>query len=191
MKLSSDPFTVNRAGALQEDSLAIVGDPGSGQPCILFRVNGVEAEKKIVPGALSGAPDSTDVTDAPLFTSAGDIVQMKAQYGISNDATSSVVDDWVNAIGSWAVPIENPNKIKAVRVVIVARSGEPASTNVSAACTNDAGIANTGPCSFQDAKAPVIDLSAVSVPAGMTWQRYRYRVHQTVIPLRNLTWNDK
>lgn len=129
------------------------------------------------------------VTNASLLVS--DIVQMKAQYGITASAASDVVTNWVNATGAtWTVPSAvNVPRIKAVRIAVVARSKEGASGLVTAACTNAAGVANTGPCSFQDAEAPVIDLSATSVPAGKTWQNYRYRVYQSVIPLRNVAWN--
>ncbi len=134
-------------------------------------------------------PAVASCTASPLsFTNAqalaGDIVQMKAQYGLSNSATSSEVVQWVNA------PTANLNRVKAVRVAIVARSKEPAPQNATTPCTNAAGVVNVGPCSFQDASAPVINLSTVATPGGISWQRFRYRVYQTVIPLRNLTWND-
>jgi len=120
----------------------------------------------------------------------GDIVQLQAQYGVSASVSSKVVTQWVEPTGSWANPSSaNAKRIRAVRLVVVARSTEAAPGNVTAACTNAAGVANTGPCSFQDADAPVIDLSAVSVPAGRTWQNYRYRVYTTVVPLRNVVWN--
>jgi type IV pilus assembly protein PilW len=76
--------------------------------------------------------------------------------------------------------------------VIVTRSREPElGTEVTnATCTNAAGVINTGPCSFDDAEAPVIDVSTVSVPTGTTWRNFRYRVHLSVIPLRNVIWNS-
>jgi hypothetical protein len=99
------------------------------------------------------------------------------------------VTAWVEPTGTtWGgtPSAANVARIKAVRVVLVARSREPEGTQVSAACTNPASVANTGPCSFQDASAPVIDLSTVPVPSGKTWRNYRYRVHQAVIPLRSV-----
>jgi type IV pilus assembly protein PilW len=124
---------------------------------------------------------------------ATDVVLMHAQYGISNTAASDVVTDWVEPTGAtWgATPtVANVARIKAVRVVLVARSKEADAAQVSSACTNANGVVNTGPCSFQDAAAPVIDLSATTVAAGKTWQNYRYRVHKAVIPLRNVIWNN-
>jgi type IV pilus assembly protein PilW len=119
-----------------------------------------------------------------------DIVLMKAQYGVSASASSDVVNAWVEASGNWANPgASDIGRIKAVRVVIVARSKEHGNGEVTAAsCTNGSGIVNTGPCTFDDAQAPVIDLSGVSVPSGASWRQFRYRVHQAVIPLRNVIW---
>jgi type IV pilus assembly protein PilW len=123
---------------------------------------------------------------------ATDVVLMHAQYGISTISTSDVVTSWVDASGAtWGAPTAaNVARIKAVRVVLVSRSKQPDNTLVTTACTNAGGVANTGPCSFTDAAAPVIDLSATTVAAGKTWQNYRYRVQQAVIPLRNVIWSD-
>lgn len=125
-----------------------------------------------------------------------DIVLMHAQYGISSGAASDVVTDWVDAVTvggvNWAAPTATEaGRIKAVRVVLVSRSKEPAPDLVTAAsCTNSGGVVNTGPCSFDDAQAPVIDLSGTTVVAGQSWRNYRYRVHQAVIPLRNVIWSN-
>lgn len=140
----------------------------------------------VVPGC-SQTPLSFNAGTDALAT---DVVLMHSQYGISASAASDVVTNWVNALGGWANPsAADVGRIKAVRVVVVVRAKEPDSTLVTAAnCTNGNGVVNTGPCSFDDAEAPIIDLSAVSVPAGRSWRNYRYRVHQSVIPLRNLIW---
>jgi type IV pilus assembly protein PilW len=124
---------------------------------------------------------------------AADVVLMRAQYGISNAASSDVVTAWVPASGAtWgATPtVANVARIKAVRVVLVTRSKEADGAQISSACTNAGAVVNTGPCSFQDADAPVIDLSGTAVAVGKTWKNYRYRVHQAVIPLRNVIWSD-
>lgn len=146
--------------------------------------------------------DSPTCTASPLDFSGGanalvsDVVLMHAQYGISASAASDVVTNWVDATSvggvDWAAPsAANVGRIKAIRVVLVTRSKEAASEQVTAAtCTNGSGVANTGPCSFDDAEAPVIDLSGLAVPAGRTWRHYRYRVHQAVIPLRNVIWSN-
>jgi type IV pilus assembly protein PilW len=102
-------------------------------------------------------------TTNPLAFGAGvdaiamDVVQMQAQYGVSTSGSSDVVTEWVEASGAtWggSPSATNVSRIKALRIVLVTRSREAEGTQVSAPCTNAAGIANTGPCSFQDAAAP-------------------------------------
>ncbi|KPF50283.1 hypothetical protein IP87_09820 [beta proteobacterium AAP121] len=146
--------------------------------------------------------DSPACSTGPLNFSGGanalvtDIVLLQAQYGISADTSSDVVTNWVDAKTVGSIDWSSPNsaqvgRIKALRIVIVSRSKEPAGEEVTpASCTNDAGVVNVGPCSFNDAEAPVIDLSATSTPNGASWRRYRYRVQQAVIPLRNVIWSN-
>jgi type IV pilus assembly protein PilW len=142
-------------------------------------------------------------TDAPACTgslsfSGGasalvtDVVLMHAQYGLSASAASDIVTQWADATGAWAAPgAAAVGRIKAIRVVVVTRAREFDVGSVTAAtCTNGAGVVNTGPCSFEDASAPVIDVSAAAVPAGRSWRNYRYRVHKAVIPLRNVIWSS-
>jgi len=143
--------------------------------------------------------DTPACSVGPLAFSGGanalisDIVQLHAQYGISSIPSSDIVTSWVSASGTtWSNPsADNVGRIKAVRVVIVSRAKEPAGEAVTAAsCTNSGGVVNTGPCSFDDAEAPVIDLGSVSIPSGGNWRHYRYRVHQAVMPLRNVIWSN-
>jgi type IV pilus assembly protein PilW len=106
---------------------------------------------------------------------AADIVMLKAQYGIAATG-SQTVNAWVspNVASGWSVMTPALLKrIKAVRVVIVARSAKleaPGTTTVA-------------PVAWPDAASPAIDLSA-----NPDWQRYRYRTYQLVIPIRNVIW---
>lgn len=142
--------------------------------------------------ALPGCTATPLAFDNAVDAIATDVVLLHAQYGVSDSAASDVVTQWVHASGPWGgtPPAADIARIKAVRVVLVARAREPDAAAVTAACTNGAGVANTGPCSFEDAQAPVVDLSAVPVPAGRSWQNYRYRVHAAVFPLRSVIWSD-
>lgn len=127
---------------------------------------------------------------APVSVLASDIVRLKAQYGIA-DAGSQDVNKWVNATagGGWdeaSLTIAKIKRIKAIRLVIVARSSKLEGTNVTAPCTNVSGGVNNGPCAWVDTAAdpaPLIDLSA-----DANWRRYRYRTYQTIIPIRNVIW---
>jgi type IV pilus assembly protein PilW len=119
---------------------------------------------------------------------AADIVRLKAQYGIAN-AGSQDVNAWVNASAAsgWnTLDGAKVKRIKAIRLVIVARSSKLEASNVTGSCTNVSGAVNNGPCAWQDSAAdpaPVIDLSA-----DPNWQKYRYRVYQSIIAMRNVIW---
>jgi type IV pilus assembly protein PilW len=105
-----------------------------------------------------------------------DIINIQAQYGISDTANSNVVTSWVDATGAYAAPtVANRNLIKAIRVAIVSRNELLEKADVTASALTWAGSATTnGP----------IDLSNNS-----DWKRYRYRVFETIIPLRNMIWS--
>lgn len=135
----------------------------------------------------------TDLTTpglSPVSVLASDIVRLKAQYGIAN-AGSQDVTQWVNATNAtgWNDASLTPAKvkrIKAIRLVIVARSSKLEGNDVTAPCTNVSGGVNNGPCAWVDDAtdpAPIIDLSSDS-----NWRRYRYRTYQTIIPIRNVIW---
>lgn len=132
--------------------------------------------------------DLSTPTAAVTSILAADIVKLKAQYGVAN-VGSQDVNHWVSATAAtgWnTLDSAKVKRIKAIRQVIVARSSKLEGTNVTAACTNVSGGVNNGPCAWIDSEAdpaPLIDLSS-----NADWQRYRYRVYQTIIPIRNVIW---
>ena len=130
--------------------------------------------------------DASSVTATPMVS---DIVNMQVQYGISATANSNVVVNWVDASGgTWVTPtVANRNRIKALHIAVVARNGLLEKTNVTNECTTAQGTVNNGPCAWDDTgldAAPKIDLSN-----DANWQQYRYRVYETIIPLRNMIWS--
>ncbi len=130
-----------------------------------------------------------------------DIVNLQAQYGISDVANSNQVTSWVDATGIWAYnfaagtpSFANRNRIKAIRVAIVARDGLLQTANVTNACSSLTTAAPTGLCAWSGTDtingvdivnaAPAIDLTA-----DAQWQRYRYKVYETIIPIRNVIYS--
>jgi type IV pilus assembly protein PilW len=112
---------------------------------------------------------------------APDIIDMQAQYGVAAPGSQQVTA-WVNATGAgtWGSPLSaaNAKRIKAIRVAIVARSGQyekPAS-----------GTCDTTTSSMAAAWSSWATFNTSTYPAD--WQCYRYRVFETVIPLRNVIW---
>lgn len=146
---------------------------------------------------------SVAVTGAVVENSvvASEVVALQAQYGVSDTPQGKAITAWVNPSGAiWgatalkantATSIQNLQRIKAIRVAVVARSSQRDAAVVTVACTNN-NATNYGPCSWTDDSAtnpaPAIDLRATA--ADTEWQHYRYRVYQTVIPMRNLLWPD-
>ncbi|HUW26606.1 MAG TPA: PilW family protein [Gallionella sp.] len=123
------------------------------------------------------------------------IVNLQVQYGVSAAANSNQVTAWVNANNAnadgidWAAPaVADRNRIKAIRIAVVARNPKMESIAVTAACSSLTDAAPTGLCAWEGSvasPAPAIDLSAVDPD----WLRYRYRVFETIIPLRNMIWS--
>ena len=131
---------------------------------------------------LTAGTPATDLADG--------IVNLQAQYGISAAETTQQVTDWVDASGTWANPaFQDQGRIKAVRIAVVARSQMQEKDEVqgsATSCTNASGTNPKGPCAWKDTAAdpaPIIDLSA-----NPNWKRYRYRVYDTIVPLRNVMW---
>ena len=140
---------------------------------------------------------------------ASGVVLLKAQYGIAASAGAQSVSSWISATNctaasgaGWSTQRDptytslcfptaaNVPLVKAIRVAVVVRSSLFEKDIVTGTCSNSAGV-NNGPCAWNDAgdpnaaanPAPRIDLSA-----DPDWQHYRYRVFETIIPLRNVLW---
>lgn len=117
-----------------------------------------------------------------------EVVNMQAQYGVSAAANSNQVNQWVNATGgTWAAPtVANRNRIKAIRVAIVVRNSLLEKEVVSAACSSTTAANPTGVCAWDGSvlgEAPTVVLTEAD------WNRYRYRVFETIIPVRNMLWS--
>ncbi|WP_136419866.1 PilW family protein [Herbaspirillum sp. ST 5-3] len=168
------PAVISRIGTFHNDTYEVL-------------CNSLVSHAATSTASCNGSPVS--FTNATPWVS--NIVMIKAQYGISDNINSDVVTQWVNASDTaWSNPgAADVPRIRAIRIAVVGRSPEAALSEVTSACTNQAGVANTGPCAFQDADSPVINLTAVPVVSGKSWRNYRYRVYQSVIPLRNVLWN--
>jgi len=135
----------------------------------------------------------TDATGAATPTVAG-IVNLQAQYGISNSVNSNQVTQWVDATGGWAAPsVANRNRIKAIRIAVVARNQKLEMNDVTGACSSITASAPAGTCAWEGSTAspaPTLDLGTdAEGNAVPDWQRFRYRVFETIIPLRNVIWS--
>ncbi|MDD5057253.1 MAG: PilW family protein [Sideroxydans sp.] len=124
------------------------------------------------------------------------VVNIQAQYGVSDTQTSNAVTQWVNATGIWAAPmtVATRNRIKAIRIAVVTRNAKREATKITDPCSSNTAASPTGLCAWDatSAKPPIaspapsIDLSAFDTD----WQHYRYRVFETIIPLRSVLWSQ-
>ncbi|HJV85921.1 MAG TPA: PilW family protein [Noviherbaspirillum sp.] len=108
---------------------------------------------------------------------ANEIVDLQAQYGIAA-AGSQDVNDWVAPTGqTWGNPTSTDRKrIKAVRIALVARSTQyekPVN-----------GVCKTTTPEMVAAWSSWAGFNTANYPAD--WQCYRYKVFETVVPLRNI-----
>ncbi len=143
----------------------------------------------------------------PAVPSVGDIVNIQAQYGISAAANTNQIIQWVDAVdglpsGNWsaaslATANADRNRIKAVRIAVVARNGLLEKDIVTQAyygkaCSSLSSDAPNGVCAWAGSSAgtnPPSDAPAIDLSNDPNWQHYRYRVFETIIPLRNVIWS--
>ncbi len=123
----------------------------------------------------SVTPAATDEVAAP------EIVDMQVQYGVA-PANSQSINEWVDATDDWATPnVVDRKRIKAVRIALVARSSQfekPEPEKECATTTKD----------MADKWSTWAKFSLGSYPAD--WKCYRYKVFETVVPLRNVLWSN-
>jgi type IV pilus assembly protein PilW len=143
----------------------------------------------------AGGNCNLTVPNTNFVPSVAGVVNLQAQYGISATAASNQITQWVEPSGAtWAAPSVNDRKrIKAIRIAVVSRNDNMAPATVTTTCSSTTTAAappapeTTGLCAWTGSAtspAPAIDLSA-----DTTWNRYRYRVFDTIIPLRNVIWS--
>ncbi len=179
-------------------------DDSATDPAVIINMGAMTRTAYAVSNNSLTSQDLTAVGAAAINLASG-VVAMKAQYGVATSgATDQSVDNWIEATDctaaagtGWSTkrdPIyttlcfptaANMPLVKAVRIAVVVRSSLLEKDNVTGTCTNNAGT-NNGPCAWRDTAAnpaPLINLSA-----DTNWQRYRYRVFETIIPLRNVLW---
>lgn len=131
--------------------------------------------------AANDCSNAADVDDEAVWVPvASNIVSLRAEYGRDTsgppmDATVDLYDQTTPALAcDWA-------RVSAVRVVLVARSGQLEREDVTPAALVPTWAGST-----------VTLAHPVAVPIDLTanddWQRFRYRTFETTVPLRNMAW---
>jgi type IV pilus assembly protein PilW len=117
---------------------------------------------------------------ATPFADIGDgVVQLKALYGKDTNG-DGVVDTWDTVLPANAAQWM---QVRAVRIALMSRSAKLEKTAVTSDC-----IAPNNPTNSPFWSGGCFTMTN---PAdGTDWHYYRYRVYETVVPLRNLIWSN-
>jgi type IV pilus assembly protein PilW len=115
----------------------------------------------------------------PLADIGDGIVQLKALYGKDTDG-DGVVDTWNNVLPATSAQWM---QVRAVRIALLSRSAQLEKTAVTSDC-----VAPNNPTNSPFWSAGCFTMTN---PAdGTDWHYYRYRVYETVVPLRNMIWSN-
>ena len=146
----------------------------------------------------TGTPTATNAlrtqnqlpTAGPVNPVISEVVNLKAQYGLDTTVPpDGIIDTWEDSNGAWwqgfiALAPADPQRLiqlrqlLAVRIAIVTRSAQYEKDSVT-----------LGPLTMFDAPLPVsMTLNAACPPCD---QHYRYKVLETIVPMRNALWNTQ
>lgn len=181
----------NEAGNFNRGLNLAVGNPGTlyslGPPeRFVIRAYAVRG------GRLTAcSPIYQDCALADEWVSVGDgVVSLRAQFGVDTD-NNDVVDTWTAAAPA------NWEDAKVVRVALVSRGQDRQRDPIANSdCTpswagndNDSLVASLG-CPAGAPPAAQIVLNSADTPDSGNWDRYRHRVFQTTVPVRNMFWSN-
>lgn len=141
----------------------------------------------------------------PDEEAADGIVNLQAEYGIDQKAPWDAItgDEWTTQSPDNKLAVNNAQPcdatiaswrcVRAVRVAMLARSSffDKTACSPNPQWTSGATGALT-PTNFVmtnlDGTADSFAADCSDAPSPNNWRRYRYRVYETVIPLRNMIW---
>jgi type IV pilus assembly protein PilW len=135
---------------------------------------------------------------------ANNVVSLRAQYGRDSALVQmdAIADVWDQTVPTTATPISSTGakntpacalaRILAVRIALVARSSQPekqlaGGAHVTAAVPPWAGSDPVAVAADATEAAAVAFSFPSPDPTWPTWQDFRYKIFQTVVPLRNIT----
>ncbi|MBH1961511.1 MAG: PilW family protein, partial [Rhodocyclales bacterium] len=117
------------------------------------------------------------------------IVDLQAEYGVDADADGVVsAAEWTTVTPATAA---DWRQLRAVRVALLARSQQyetTAVTPVAPAWAREAVPIRTFTMRNVDDTPDTDPMDGTGKPTPNNWRSYRYRVYETVVPLRNLVW---
>lgn len=147
------------------------------------------------------ATNLTGASNAPTSAVAG-IVSIKALYGFDTRAGAAFLPDAGLTISTWSTGMIDADgdgtvggpgdfqRLAALRLAVVARGREPDKANASGTCPNTTTVLPTVFSSQQPSAIATVPIQVNVAIAGdsIDWTCYRYRVFETIVPLRNSGW---
>jgi type IV pilus assembly protein PilW len=146
---------------------------------------------------------ATDMANAAKTAQAvtGNIVSLKAQYGFDRRLGAAFALEKGTAISAWSSTMIDADgdgvtgspgdygRIVALRIAVVARSKNPERPAANGTCS----ATTTAPTLFaraqpSEATAQKVDIDLAVTNDPIDWKCYRYRVFDTIVPLRNAGW---
>ena len=151
----------------------------------VINIGPADRTQRVLYDVVGGVLRSTDLVTAGAVAQplASAIMNLKMQYGVDLDGDGDV-DAWTAPIDDYtpanvlAATGPNLRRIKAVRLGMVVRSDE---------FDRDAPVFNWTllDCTTEEAK----NYACPAAITGTLPANYRYRVYETIVPLRNPMWN--
>ena len=146
---------------------------------------------------------ATEMAGASLTpaTVVDNVVSLKAQYGFDTRTGIAFQPNGGMVIGRWSPTMIDADgngtignradyqHIGALRVAVVARSKAPEKPSSAGLCS----VTTVQPQVFASASPPGVAAVPMNVDVAVAtdpipWQCYRYRVFETIVPLRNAGW---
>ena len=149
--------------------------------------------------------DCTGNANGTWVEIANNVVSMRAQFGRDTIVTPPAsptsqmdgeIDLWdqYNPVLSTSAAVSSTAakdgyncrvaRIRAVRIALVARSSQPEKTVVTASAPGWMGSAVSGVTPANPTALPITPPASAS---GQSWQSFRYKTFQTIVPIRNIT----
>lgn len=175
----SPTATYNKGGGSGVDyaTAALLFTLGRSPTVVTYQIGNDKLQTKtLIPYVLAQDSDGDGTSDADV----GDgIVQLKAQYGKDTNG-DSVVDTWDTTLPASGTQWM---QVRAVRIALLSRSAKFEKTAVTADCVAPNNPPNSpywsGGC-----------FTMTNPADGTDWHYYRYRVYETVVPMRNMIWSN-
>ena len=124
---------------------------------------------------------------------ADNIVHMRADYGLDDGQPAGtpgdgVLDRFLDPAAFNALPTPPWQNIVSIRIAVVARSALAEKAGPGTKCD---GTTPFPTWSGASSAARGFDLSAMALPGNVAaWDCYRYRVFETIVPVRNSIWRS-